>query len=187
MNGIDQRFTKLESNIDLRLVQIECLINRQMAETRFELFKWMFIFANINHSQKYYKTKESNFSTLLIPGNIIYIRKCAELSRFNFNRMFTRIIWIRSPYIEFNIGIGISVTLIVYFWSPIMRDEFSIICKVFNPKKGIMANIFTYNSRRIKWSKITNTNGTSGIKARFRIKDNGTFIGVIGSTLFRNG
>ena len=44
MNGIDQRFTKLESNIDLRLVQIECLINRQMAETRFELFKWMFIF-----------------------------------------------------------------------------------------------------------------------------------------------
>jgi hypothetical protein len=44
MNGIDQRFTKLESNIDLRLVQIESLINRQMAETRFELFKWMFIF-----------------------------------------------------------------------------------------------------------------------------------------------
>ena len=44
MNVIDQRFTKLESNIDLRLVQIESLINRQMAETRFELFKWMFIF-----------------------------------------------------------------------------------------------------------------------------------------------
>jgi hypothetical protein len=44
INGIDLRFTKLESNIDLRLVQIESLINRQMAETRFELFKWMFIF-----------------------------------------------------------------------------------------------------------------------------------------------
>ena len=42
--GIDQRFTKLESNIDLRLVQIESLIKRQMAETRFEYFKWMFIF-----------------------------------------------------------------------------------------------------------------------------------------------
>jgi hypothetical protein len=51
INDINSRFNSLELSfekkfnaIDHRFVVLESLINRQMAETRFELFKWMFIF-----------------------------------------------------------------------------------------------------------------------------------------------
>jgi hypothetical protein len=49
-NDINSRFNSLESSfekkfngIDLRFTKVESTINTQMAETRFELLKWMFI------------------------------------------------------------------------------------------------------------------------------------------------
>ena len=50
-NDINSRFNSLElsfekkfNGIDLRFTKVESTINTQMAETRFELLKWMFIF-----------------------------------------------------------------------------------------------------------------------------------------------
>ena len=44
-NLVTKKFLSEKMNaIDHKLVILESLINRQMAETRFELFKWMFIF-----------------------------------------------------------------------------------------------------------------------------------------------
>jgi hypothetical protein len=55
INGIDQRFVKLESNIDLRFIsaqasnsqqftEVKASIDTKIAEARSDLTKWMFIF-----------------------------------------------------------------------------------------------------------------------------------------------
>jgi len=44
IHGINQRFIKLESTIDLRFTKVESTLNTQIAESKSELIKWMFIF-----------------------------------------------------------------------------------------------------------------------------------------------
>jgi hypothetical protein len=44
MNGINFRFVKFESSIDIRFTKVEYMLNNQIAEAKSDYTKWIFIF-----------------------------------------------------------------------------------------------------------------------------------------------